>query len=31
MITDSEGGEILPFEMERASPEEVDLFGEVTR
>ena len=31
MITDSEGGEILPFEMERPSPEEVDLFGEVTR
>ena len=27
----SEGGEILPFEMERPSPEEVDLFGEVTR
>ena len=31
MITDSEGGEILPFEMERPSPEEVDLFGEITQ
>ena len=31
MITDSEGGEILPFDMERPSPEEVTLFGDATQ
>lgn len=27
MVTDSEGGEILPFEMDRPAPEDVALFG----
>ncbi|MDE3723213.1 ABC transporter substrate-binding protein [Nocardiopsis sp. N85] len=27
MVTDSDGGEILPFEMERPSPDEVAIFG----
>ncbi|MFD6095571.1 ABC transporter substrate-binding protein [Nocardiopsis flavescens] len=27
MVTDSDGGEILPFEMERPAPDEVALFG----
>ncbi|MFL1377173.1 ABC transporter substrate-binding protein [Nocardiopsis protaetiae] len=27
MVTDSDGGEILPFEMERPTPDEVAIFG----
>lgn len=31
MITDSDGGEILPFDLERPDPEEVTLFGGESR